>query len=186
MRFQSTELPEVLLVEPEVFQDSRGFFFETYHARKYREAGIAVTFVQDNHSRSIRGTLRGLHAQLRHPQAKLVRVIEGEIFDVAVDIRRGSPAFGRWIAVTLSSENRRQCYVPPGFAHGFCVLSERADVEYKCSDFYDATDELVIAWNDPDLAIHWPTAEPLLSPRDRQASPLQKVLDRLPLYPGRG
>lgn len=182
MKVRPTALPEVLVVEPEIFQDSRGFFFETYHARKYREVGITTPFVQDNHSRSKRGTLRGLHAQLRHPQAKLVRVIEGEIFDVVVDVRRGSPNFGRWVGVTLSGENRLQCYVPAGFAHGFCVVSDQADVEYKCSEFYDPTDEIMIVWNDSELAIRWPVAEPLLSSRDRRAPGLREIGDRLPLY----
>jgi dTDP-4-dehydrorhamnose 3,5-epimerase len=178
----------VLVVEPVVHRDERGFFLETYHAGKYRDGGIGATFVQDNHSRSGRGTLRGLHAQLATRQGKLVRSVEGEIFDVAVDIRRGSPSFGRWVAAHLSSANFHQLWIPPGFAHGFYVLSEVAQVEYKCTALYDPADELVVAWNDPDLAIAWPLAgEPLLSGRDRAAPRLAEVLERLPVFsPGIG
>jgi dTDP-4-dehydrorhamnose 3,5-epimerase len=175
-------LPEVLVVTPDVYRDSRGYFLETYHAGKYREAGIAAPFVQDNLSRSVRGTLRGLHAQRRRSQGKLVRVVEGEIFDVAVDIRRGSPAFRRWVAVHLSSENFRQCYVPPGFAHGFCVLSDVAVVEYKCTELYDPADELGVIWNDPDLSIQWPIDEPTLSIKDSSAPRLRDVLELLPVH----
>jgi len=182
MRAVPTELPEVLVVEPTVHRDARGFFLESYNERRYREAGIADRFVQDNHSRSTRGTLRGLHAQLRHPQGKLVRVIEGEIFDVAVNVRRGSPTFGRWLAVTLSSGNFRQCYIPPGFAHGFCVLTPVAQVEYKCTDFYDPGSEIGIAWNDPVLAIAWPVAAPVLSPRDSRNPVMAAQMDQLPHY----
>lgn len=168
-----TALPEVLVVEPRVFRDDRGFFVETYHAPRYRAAGIDVTFVQDNHSRSVRGTLRGLHWQTApHPQAKLIRVLEGEILDVAVDIREGSSTFGRWVAVPLSAENFRQLFVPVGFAHGFLVTSEVAEVEYKCSDIYDPAAERGLMWNDPELAITWPVSEPLLSARDRAHPPL--------------
>ena len=149
MKVRATELPEVLIVEPEVFEDERGFFLETYHARKYAEAGIPAVFVQDNHSRSRRCTLRGLHAQGRHPQGKLVRVTQGEIFDVAVDIRPRSATFGRWVGMRLSAQSFRQAYIPPGFAHGFCVLSERAEVVYKCTEFHDPSDEIGIVWNDP-------------------------------------
>ena len=166
-------LPDVLVVEPRVFRDDRGFFVETYHAPRYRAAGIDVTFVQDNHSRSTRGTLRGLHWQTApHPQAKLIRVLEGEILDVAVDIRDGSPTFGRWTAVTLSADNFRQLFVPVGFAHGFLVTSEVAEVEYKCSDIYDPAAERGLMWNDPALAIAWPVTEPTLSARDRAHPPL--------------
>lgn len=179
MKVLSTDLPGVLIVEPEVFQDTRGFFLETYHARKYREAGIPEVFVQDNHSRSAQGTLRGLHAQRQHPQGKLVRVIQGEIFDVAVDIRRESPMFRRWVGITLSAENFRQVYVPPGFAHGFCVTSAVAEVEYKCTDFYDPTDEIGIVWNDPEIGIEWPIQEPILSDRDRGAARLTDVVESL-------
>jgi dTDP-4-dehydrorhamnose 3,5-epimerase len=181
VRFLATELPGVILIEPDVHKDARGFFLETYHRRKYQEGGIPGDFVQDNHSHSVRGTLRGLHAQRRRPQAKLVRAVEGEMFDVAVDIRRGSPSFGRWVAFTLSGDNFRQLYIPPGFAHGFCVLSERVHVEYKCTDFYDAGDELAIAWNDPAIGIAWPIAEPLVSAKDAGAPRLAEVRD-LPTY----
>lgn len=166
MRFLPTELPGVVVVEPAVHRDARGFFLEVYHAEKYRRGGIQAAFVQDNHSRSVRNTLRGLHAQLRRPQGKLVRVIEGEIWDVAVDIRPSSPAFGRWVGVTLSADDLRQLWIPPGFAHGFCVLSASAQVEYKCTELYDREDEIGVVWNDPDLAIGWPISEPLLSPKD--------------------
>ncbi len=181
--FHQTALPGVILVEPKVFEDHRGFFLETFRADRYAEGGIAAPFVQDNHSSSVRGTLRGLHAQLAHPQGKLVRAIEGEIFDVAVDIRRGSPTFGRWVGERLSSDNFRQLYVPPGFAHGFAVLSERAQVEYKCTDFYAPGDELAIAWNDPEIGIDWPLGEPVLSAKDRDAPRLAEVDERLPVYP---
>jgi dTDP-4-dehydrorhamnose 3,5-epimerase len=169
MKVVPTEaLPEVLVIEPTVHRDGRGFFVETYRADRYREAGIDVRFVQDNHSRSVRHTLRGLHWQIApHPQAKLVRVLAGEILDVAVDIREGSPTFGRWAAETLSAENFRQLFVPVGFAHGFLVLSERADIEYKCSDIYDPASERGLMWNDPALGITWPVTDPILSPRDR-------------------
>jgi len=147
-----------------VFRDARGFFLETFHAGKYREGGIPYHFVQDNHSRSLRGTLRGLHAQRLRPQGKLVRAIRGEIFDVAVDIRKGSPTFGKWMGATLSAENFLQIFVPPGFAHGFCVLSEMAEVEYKCTDFYDGADEIGLLWN--SAGIDWPLKDPLLSAKD--------------------
>jgi dTDP-4-dehydrorhamnose 3,5-epimerase len=176
MKVLLTDLPDVLIIEPDVFQDTRGFFLETYHAQKYREAGILEVFVQDNHSRSAQGTLRGLHAQRQHPQGKLVRVIHGEVFDVAVDIRPESPTFKRWVGITLSAENFRQVYVPPGFAHGFCVMSKIAEVEYKCTDFYDPTDEIGILWNDPEIGVKWPIDEPVLSDRDRGAASLVEVV----------
>jgi dTDP-4-dehydrorhamnose 3,5-epimerase len=182
MKVLATDLPGVLLVEPVVHRDSRGFFLETYNERRYREAGIAATFVQDNHSRSGRGTVRGLHFQVRRLQGKLVRALAGDMFDVAVDVRRGSPTFGRWVGVHLSAENFRQIYIPPGFAHGFCVLSEVGEVEYKCTELYEAADELAIAWNDPQIGIRWPTAEPLLSAKDQAAPRLAEVLERLPSY----
>jgi dTDP-4-dehydrorhamnose 3,5-epimerase len=169
-------LPDVLIIEPKVHRDDRGFFVETYHAQRYRDAGIDVAFVQDNHSRSVRGTLRGLHWQTApHPQAKLIRVLDGEILDVVVDIREGSPTFGRWAAVTLSSENFRQLFVPVGFAHGFLVMSERADIAYKCSDIYDPASERGLMWNDPAIAIEWPIASPVLSPRDQAHPPLASL-----------
>ena len=179
MKIRATELLEVLIVEPQVFEDERGFFLETYHARKYAEAGIPAVFVQDNHSRSRRYTLRGLHAQGRHPQGKLVRVTQGEIFDVAVDIRLRSATFGRWVGMRLSARDFRQAYVPPGFAHGFCVLSESAEVVYKCTEFHDPSDEIGIVWNDPEIGITWPVAEPILSDKDRHAPRLAEVTDRL-------
>ncbi len=182
MKLLPTDLPGVVLIEPRVFRDDRGFFLEVFHSAKFAARGIDVVFVQDNHSRSRHGTLRGLHAQLAQPQGKLVRAIEGEIWDVAVDIRRGSPTFGRWFGATLSEENFRQLWIPPGFAHGFCVLSENAQVEYKCTALYDPESELTLAWNDPDLAISWPIAEPLLSARDRAAPHLAEAHDRLPLF----
>ena len=182
MRVVATDIPEVLVVEPDVHADGRGFFLETYHADRYRAHGIVGPFVQDNHSRSGRDTLRGLHLQRARPQGKLVRVIEGEIYDVAVDVRRGSPTFGRWVAVTLSASNFKQCFIPPGFAHGFCVTSEVAQVEYKCTALYDPASEIGIAWNDPTLAIAWPTAQPILSPRDSRNLTMTAQADQLPAF----
>ncbi len=164
--------------------DGRGFFVETYHADRYRQHGITGPFVQDNHSQSVAGTVRGLHLQLRRPQGKLIRVIEGEVFDVAVDVRRGSSAFGRWVGVTLSADSFRQCYIPPGFAHGFCVISPIAQLEYKCTDVYDPADEIGIAWNDPALGIQWPVMTPILSTRDSRHPTLAQVGNQLPVYPG--
>lgn len=184
MRFLPTELPEVIVVEPDVFRDDRGFFLETYHAQKYADAGILGPFVQDNQSRSVRGTLRGMHAQDRRPQGKLIRVLQGEIFDVAVDIRRGSPTFRRWVSVILSADNFRQCYIPPGFAHGFVVTSDHAEVEYKCTDLYDPAGELRILWNDAEIGIRWPISQPLVSPKDATGQRLADVTERLPLYEG--
>lgn len=175
MRVVTTDIPGVLVIEPDVHRDDRGYFLETYRADRYRAAGIEGQFVQDNYSRSLEGTLRGLHLQLRHPQGKLVRVTEGAIFDVAVDVRRGSPTFGRFVAVTLSADNFLQCYIPPGFAHGFCVTSPVAQVEYKCTEVYDASSELGIAWDDPSIAIPWPLAHPILSDRDRQHRRLAQI-----------
>jgi dTDP-4-dehydrorhamnose 3,5-epimerase len=180
VQIRRADLREVLIIEPKVHRDDRGFFLETYHATKYRDAGIDGTFVQDNHSRSVAGAVRGLHLQVRRPQAKLVRVIEGEIFDVAVDVRLGSPTFGRWMGVTLTAENFLQCYVPEGFAHGFCVLSREAQVEYKCTALYDAEGEIGIAWDDPGIAIEWPVDRPLLSLRDQHHPRLSDQLERLP------
>ncbi len=182
MRVDTTAIPGVLVIEPDIHRDGRGFFLETYHAARYRDSGITGPFVQDNHSRSVANTLRGLHLQVRHPQGKLIRVIEGEVFDVAVDVRRGSPTFGRWVGVTVSAENFRQVYVPPGFAHGFCVVSPVAQFEYKCTDLYDPADEIGIAWNDPAIGITWPVAQPLLSPRDARHRTLAEMTDRLPIW----
>ena len=184
MKVAATNLPGVLLVEPDVFCDARGFFLETYHREKYAAAGIHASFVQDNHSHSTRGTLRGLHAQCRRPQGKLVRAVRGWMFDVAVDIRVGSPCFGRWTGAMLSGDNFRQLYIPPGFAHGFCVLSEEVDVEYKCTDVYAPEDEITIAWDDPAIGIAWPVTVPVLSEKDRSAPQLSKLRDRLPSFEG--
>ncbi len=179
MRFAATDLPGVLVVEPLVHRDARGFFLESFHSAKFAAAGIDVTFVQDNHSSSVRNTLRGLHLQRTNPQGKLIRVIEGEIWDVAVDVRPDQPTFARWTATTLSAANFRQLYVPPGFAHGFCVLSDRAQVEYKCTTLYDPADEIGIAFDDPDIGIPWPVMEPILSERDTRHPRLKDVRARL-------
>lgn len=182
MRFVPTELPGVTVIEPDIHRDSRGFFLETYHSDKYRSAGIDGPFVQDNHSCSVERTVRGLHLQINRPQGKLIRVVEGEIFDVAVDVRRGSPTFGRFVGVMLSAQNFKLCFVPPGFAHGFCVVSPVAQVEYKCTDLYDPASEIGIAWNDPTLAIAWPVSVPILSERDRRNRTLAELGETLPVY----
>jgi dTDP-4-dehydrorhamnose 3,5-epimerase len=172
-----TSLPGVVILEPRVHEDRRGFFMESYNERSFAKLGISHRFVQDNHSRSVRGVLRGLHYQLRQPQAKLVRVTRGRVFDVAVDIRRGNPHFGAWTAAELTEDNRRMMFAPEGFAHGFLVLSEVAEFQYKCSDFYDPSDERGIAWNDPRIAIDWPLGElePILSGRDLAWSTLDRM-----------
>jgi dTDP-4-dehydrorhamnose 3,5-epimerase len=178
-----TSLPGVLLIKPRVFEDPRGFFMETYRADTMAAAGVSETFVQDNHSHSSRGVLRGLHYQLRHPQAKLCHVVQGEVLDVAVDIRLGSPHFGEWVSAVLSAENRHALYLPKGFAHGFVVRSETADFLYKCSDYYDASDDCGVLWNDPTLGITWDTVDPILSKKDQSHLPLARVpRDRLPTY----
>ena len=182
MKVEPTDIDGVLTIEPDVFSDPRGFFLETYNSARYAAAGLAETFVQDNLSFSTRDTLRGLHAQFLVPQGKLVRVGEGEVFDVAVDIRVGSPTFLRWVGKRLSAKNQLQLYIPPGFAHGFCVLSERAQVEYKCTELYDSEDDGAIAWDDPEIGIEWPTAEPLLSDRDRSALRVREQRGNLPRY----
>ena len=181
MHVVETELPGLVVLEPMVHRDVRGLFFETYQAAKLAALGIQMPVVQANHSRSSRHTLRGLHWQWRRPQAKLVRVVRGEIFDVAVDVRRGSPTFGRWAGVVLSEENFRQTFVPEGFAHGFCVLSEVADVEYLCSDVYDPGGEAGLRWDDPAVGIRWPISRPVLSDRDRLHGPLDASRADLPL-----
>jgi dTDP-4-dehydrorhamnose 3,5-epimerase len=168
MKCIDTALPGVVIVEPQVFGDDRGFFLETYHQARYREAGIDCRFVQDNLSLSVRGTLRGLHYQINHPQDKLVQVITGEVFDVVVDLRPDSDTFRQWTGVRLSSESKRQLFVPKGFAHGFCVLSEEVHFFYKCSDIYRAEDEGGVIWNDPDLGIQWPVKDPVISAKDQQ------------------
>ena len=171
MKVRPTRIPEVLILEPDIFGDERGFFMESYNRKTWLEAtGVGLEFVQDNHSRSSRGVLRGLHYQIRQPQGKLVRVTAGEVFDVAVDLRRSSPTFGEWVGVQLSETNRRMFWVPPGFAHGFLVLSERADFLYKATDFYAPEHERTIRWNDPDIGIVWPQIErPALSQKDAEA-----------------
>lgn len=180
-----TSLQGVLIIEPDVFEDKRGFFMETYNQNRYDKSGIKTRFVQDNMSYSIQGTLRGLHYQFPHTQAKLVQVIKGEIFDVVVDIRLGSPTFGQWFGTHLSDRNRRQLYIPEGFSHGFCVLSETAFFVYKCSDFYTPGGEGGILWSDPDLGISWPVHDPLLSGKDNQYPCLNDVPpERLPVYQG--
>jgi dTDP-4-dehydrorhamnose 3,5-epimerase len=179
VQFFTTEVPGVIVIEPTVHRDERGFFAETYHEPRYREAGIPGPFVQDNHSRSARGTLRGLHGQFPRAQGKLVRVVSGEVWDVVVDARRGSPAYGKFAAASLSAENFRQLYAPPGVIHGFCVLSEFAEVEYKCTEVYHPEDEFSVSWNDPDLAVPWPLSEPLLSAKDRNAPRLRDAQDKL-------
>ena len=186
MNVLPTELPEVLIVEPRVFGDARGYFMETYQAERYAEAGIAAAFVQDNLSVSERGILRGLHLQHPHAQGKLVQVLDGEVFDVAVDVRRGSPHFGQWVGVRLSSENKRQLWVPEGFAHGFCVTSERALFSYKCTDTYHPECERSIRWDDPEIGIEWPLAEVALSDKDAAAPRLQDTPESaLPAYAAR-
>ncbi len=175
MNVLPTELPGVLIVEPRVFGDGRGFFFESYQQRRYAEAGIPGPFVQDNVSRSARGILRGLHFQHPRAQGKLVMVLAGSVFDVAVDIRRGSPTFGQWVGVELSGENKRQLWIPPGFAHGFCVTSESADFAYKCTDLYAPEHEHTLLWNDPRLGIRWPVEQPLLSAKDAAGKPLAEL-----------
>lgn len=182
MRVVETPLPGVKIIEPAIHRDPRGFFLETYHRHRYAEAGIATEFVQDNYSHSAKGTVRGLHAQLSSPQAKLMRVVAGAIFDVAVDIRVGSPTFGRWFGETLSSDNFKQLFIPEGFVHGFAVLSNFAEIEYKCSAIYDPADEISVLYDDPAIGIEWPVTAPILSPRDMAAKPLAEMLDRLPRY----
>ena len=179
MEFRRLDLDGVILVTPDVHRDERGFFLETYHRDKYAAGGIPETFVQDNQSFSHQGVLRGLHAQLQHPQGKLVRAITGEIYDVAVDIRPGSPTFGRWVGETLSGENARQLYIPPGFAHGFCVLSETAHVQYKCTDVYRPGDEIGVVWDDPEIGVDWPVHDPILNEKDRRAPRLAEIVQRL-------
>jgi dTDP-4-dehydrorhamnose 3,5-epimerase len=175
MNVIKTEIPGVVIIEPKVFGDARGFFLETFQARRYAEAGLTLPFVQDNHSHSGYGVLRGLHFQKKNPQGKLVYVTRGAVFDVAVDLRRDSPTFGRWAGVTLSDENHRQFYVPPGCAHGFCVISKVADFCYKCTDYYYPEDEGCILWNDPALNIAWPLENPKLSAKDAAAPVLSQA-----------
>jgi len=178
MKITATAIPDVLLIEPKVFGDARGFFLETYNKERYEVAGFPdVSFVQDNHSRSQQGVLRGLHFQIKHPQGKLVQVVTGAVFDVAVDVRLDSPTFGQWVGYELSGENHRQLWIPPGMAHGFCVLSETADFMYKCTDVYRPDDEGGVLWNDSDLNIDWGLDAPLVSAKD-QVLPLLKNLSK--------
>jgi dTDP-4-dehydrorhamnose 3,5-epimerase len=179
MRFLRTELEGVIVIEPDVHRDERGFFLEWFRQDKYRAGGVDAAFVQDNHSCSRRGVLRGLHLQHRRPQAKLVRVIAGEIFDVVADVRRDSPTFRRFVSANLSAENFRQVFIPAGYAHGLLVLSDEAQVEYKVTDFYDPGGELTILWNDPELAIPWPVLDPILSDKDRAGRRLAEIQDFL-------
>ena len=175
MNVVETDLPGVLIVEPQVFGDERGFFMETWNGRRYEDAGLPGRFVQDNLSYSAHGVLRGLHFQNPQPQGKLVSVLSGEVFDVAVDIRVGSPTFGEWTGTTLSADNKRQFYVPPDFAHGFVVTSEVALFFYKCTDYYSPSSEGIVLWNDPEIGIEWPVERPTLSDRDRTAPPLREI-----------
>ena len=176
MEFLPTNIPDVILIKPKVFADNRGFFMETYQTKRFAEAGINVNFVQDNHSGSCQSTLRGLHYQIQHAQGKLVRVIAGEVFDVAVDIRKNSPTYGKHISVELSEENKSILYIPEGFAHGFCVLSEEAEVLYKCSSLYNSETEHTISWDDPDIEVYWPVSNPLLSDRDKNGQSFREYL----------
>lgn len=182
MRVTATVIPDVLIIEPKVFGDARGFFFESYNGRAFAEAtGLQLNFVQDNHSRSVRGVLRGLHYQIQQPQGKLVRVVRGSVFDVAVDLRRSSPTFGRWVGVELSEENHWLMWVPPGFGHGFVTTSESADLLYKTTDYYAPEHERCIAWNDPDIGVQWPLEglSPQLSAKDREG----RLLTQAEVYP---
>ena len=172
MRVIETNLPGVLILEPRVFEDARGAFFEVYHAAKYRELGLPDTFLQDNQSTSAKGVLRGLHYQLKDPQGKLVRCVRGAIFDVGVDIRRASPHFGKWTGAELSAENRRMLWIPPKFAHGFAALTDDAEVLYKCTTLWDAATDRSLLWNDPEIGIEWPIATPFLAPKDAAAPTL--------------
>jgi len=182
LKITPTKIPEVLIIEPDVYGDARGFFMETWNARRSAQQGLDLKFVQDNHSRSQRGVLRGLHYQLQQPQGKLVWAVTRAVFDVAVDIRRGSPTFGQWVGIELSGANQKQLYVPPGFAHGFCVLSESADFLYKCTDYYAPEYEHGIMWSDPDLNIHWPDMDFKISEKDSNNATLREMQEHLPTY----
>ena len=177
MEFIKTEIPDVILIKPNVFEDKRGTFMEYYHTDKFRDAGIDITFVQDNHSKSVKNTLRGLHFQVNYPQAKLLRCLKGTVFDVAVDIRKDSPFFGKWVGKELSDKNMYQLYIPEGFAHGYYVISDKAEITYKCSRIYDPEDERVIRWDDPDIGINWPAIEPILSEKDINANYLNDTVN---------
>lgn len=178
MKFIPTEIPDVIIIEPVVFGDDRGFFMETWQAEKFEHAGIGIPFVQDNHSKSVQGTLRGLHYQIKQPQGKLVRVIAGQVFDVAVDLRKGAKTFGQWVGINLSDENKRMLWVPPGFAHGFYVISKTAEFIYKCTDFYAPEHEMTLVWNDPMIGIKWPLVDdcpPLLSEKDASGANFKEI-----------
>jgi len=178
MQFSSTTLPGVILIEPKVFEDDRGFFFESYHEKRFSEQGLSLEFCQDNHSRSKKGALRGLHYQIHQAQGKLIRVVIGEIYDVAVDIRKSSPSFGQWMGMYLSAENKKQLFVPPGFAHGFYVVSDWAEVLYKATDYYAPEWERTLLWNDPQVNVSWPLSpgdRPILSPKDAAGIPLEQA-----------
>lgn len=179
MKIIHTAIPEVIVFEPAIFSDARGHFLETYQAQRYSEVGLPL-FVQDNQSYSVHNVLRGLHFQKEHPQGKLVRVVSGAVFDVAIDLRRSSPTFGKWHGEILSAENKKQMYVPENFAHGFCVLSDRAEFLYKCTDYYYPGDEVGLMWNDPTINVAWPIEEPILSAKDAQLPTLAEVMDLLP------
>ena len=184
MKVIETALPGVLVIEPQVFGDARGFFYDSYNEARFRDAGIDARFVQSNVSRSAKGVLRGLHYQWPHPQGKFVSVLEGEVFDVAVDIRRGSPHFGQWFGAMLTAENKRHMWIPEGFAHGFCVVSDYATFSYQCTALYDAKADAGVLWNDPAIGIDWPIAEPQLSDKDLKAPLLKDVPEhRLPELP---
>ena len=182
MKIVPTPLPGVVVIEPRVFRDARGFFLESFNAERFAQNGLPTAFRQDNHSRSVNGVLRGLHYQLRRPQGKLVSVIRGKVFDVAVDIRRGSPTFGKWFGIVLSEEEPRYLWIPPGFAHGFCTLSDVADFVYKCTDVYVADDDRGVLWSDPLIGIDWPLAHPTVSEKDQRMPGLSAPRDDLPEY----
>lgn len=186
MLIEKTHLPGVLVLQPDAYPDRRGLFKEAYRAVRYREMGIDLPFVQDNHSRSVKGVLRGMHYQLNHPQGKLLHVVRGSCYDVVIDVRQGSPTFGQWFGVELSEDNHRQIYVPPGYAHGFYTTSDIIDVIYKCTDYYHPEDDYGVNWNDPDIGIAWPiTVPPLLSPKDAALPRLGEIpARRLPVWPG--
>ncbi len=181
-RFIETGFEGLYVIEPKVFGDERGFFMEFYNKREFQEAGIDVEFVQDNHSRSRKGVLRGMHFQKKHPQGKLVRVTRGAVFDAVIDIRKDSPTFGKWYGVELSEENKRMLYVPPGFAHGFLALTDVVDFMYKCTDFYYPDDEGGIIWNDPDVGVKWPGSKPTLSPKDQRWPTLKGLIEKEELF----
>lgn len=178
MKVTPTAIPDVLIIEPDVYTDERGFFMETYHKNRYRKMGIDVTFVQDNLSYSKKGVLRGLHYQSPNPQAKLIQVLQGEIFDVAVDIRKESPTYGKWVSEIVSSANKRQFFIPIGFAHGYCVLSETALVSYKCSTYYFPEKEKGVLWKDTDLDIHWPVSNPIVSAKDQKVPCFKSIFNQ--------